>query len=405
MRKYGEIYILTAALCLTQIKAIRSIRLCRTPALGGKKLECEGCGKTHYVYYSCGNRNCPICQSIKKEIWIDKQLSKALPVTHYHVIFTLPHELKELILNNQRVCYGILLRSAWLSIKELCLEEKHLGAETGMIAMLHTWGSSLSFHPHVHAIVPAGGLDVKTGNWVACKEEKFFMPFGEIAEKFKEKFRQQLLIAWDNGELQFTGDAKKYEDHKELEKMFVSIKEKDWNVRVENPVLGAKQVYEYLAKYVHRPAMADSRIEKIESGEVHFTYKNYKAQEEGEPAPIETMKLPVMEFIRRFLLHVLPPGFHKVRYYGLYHPAAKQKLASARAGLPSVIPYVMRTIRAIIKKMLGHDVDTCPDCGLTGCFVTTLLSQDRFWLIDNMTFAPGRSPPDWVIERGQLQFS
>ena len=132
-----------------------------------------------------------------------------------------------------------------------------------MIAMLHTWGSSLSFHPHVHAIVPAGGLDVKTGSRVACKEEKFFMPFGEIAEKFKEKFRQQLLIAWDNEELQFTGEAEKYADHKELEKVFVSIKKKNWNVRVEKPVLGTRQVYEYLAKYVHRLAMADSRIEKM----------------------------------------------------------------------------------------------------------------------------------------------
>lgn len=371
--------------------------MCRTPALGGTLIECKSCGDKHYIYKSCGNRSCPLCQNIKKEIWLDKVVDLTLPVGYFHTVFTLPSELRELTKQNQKVCYNILFRSAWETLSELCKEE--LGIKPGMISMLHTWGQNLSYHPHVHTIIPNGGIDLKTGKWKKVNRKLYLIKPSHLRDRFKKIFLRRLREAYEYDELKINEE----EDLVELRAIFSIVKEKKWVVWNGAPAKGVKQLYEYLGRYVHRIAMADSRISEVENNKVTFTYKDYR-KEDGENKPaINEMSLEVFDFIRKFLQHILPASFQKVRYYGILASAGRKKLKAIQNEL-DVEKLQKRTTVQIIEKLIGSSVDECKKCGSKGGFVTLGIETNKNWIFDNCKNISQRSRPP-PIQRSKLKFS
>lgn len=392
-REWGEQYITKYRPNYQSVKAIRSIRLCRTPALGGTLIECKSCGDKHYIYKSCGNRSCPLCQNIKKEIWLDKVVELTLPVGYFHTVFTLPAELRELTKKNQKVCYNILFRSSWETLSELCKEE--LGIKPGMISMLHTWGQNLSYHPHVHTIIPNGGIDLKTGKWKKVKRKLYLIKPSHLRGRFKKIFLRKLREAYENEELHFIEEECEEENELiKLKAIFADVKEKQWVVWNGAPAKGVEQLYEYLGRYVHRIAMADSRIFAVKNNKVTFTYKDYR-KEDGQNKPaIKEMSLQVLEFIRKFLQHILPSNFQKVRYYGILASAGRKKLKAMQEELKVIKPS-RRTTAQIIEKLIGSSVDKCKNCGSIGKFVTLGIESNINWIFDNCKNISqrGRPPP------------
>lgn len=359
---------------------IRSIRLCRTPGLGGTLITCKSCGDYHFIFKSCGNRYCPLCQNIKKEMWLDKMVELTLPVGYFHTVFTLPSELRELTRQNQKVCYNILFRSAWKALSELCEEE--LGIKPGMISMLHTWGQNLSYHPHVHTIIPNGGIDIKTGKWKKINRKLYLIAPSHLRVRFKKIFIKMLIEAFDNDELKQNGEDWNEDNIDELRKVFNVVQQIDWVVWNGAPAKGVKQLYEYLGRYVHRIAMADSRILEIRNNIITFSYKDYR-KEDGQNKPaVKTMSLQVFEFIKRFLQHLLPPSFQKVRYYGIVASAGRKKLRAIQKELKVKVP-LKRTSAQIIEKLIGAPLDVCQNCGGIGTFVTITIMPNPVWIFDH----------------------
>ena len=303
-----------------------------------------------------------------------------LPVGYFHTVFTLPSQLRELTKQNQKVCYNILFRSAWQSLSELCEEE--LGIKPGMISMLHTWGQNLSYHPHVHTVIPNGGIDLKTGKWKKIDRKLYLIAPSHLRERFRKLFMKMLTEAYDNDELKWNDEDWDEVNVKELNKIFNEVKEIDWVVWNGAPAKGVQQIYEYLGRYVHRIAMADSRILEIYNSKVTFSYKDYRKQDGDEKPVIEKMTLPVFEFILKFLQHILPPSFQKVRYYGILASAGRSTLKSIQEELKVEIP-LKRTTAQIIEKLIGAPVDVCQQCGAIGSFVTVAILQNPYWIFDN----------------------
>jgi hypothetical protein len=389
-REYGEPFIAFCRPSFQAIKVIRSIRLCRTPALGGTLITCTSCDNYHFIFKSCGNRYCPLCQNIKKEIWLDKMVDLTLPVGYFHTVFTLPSQLRALTKQNQKVCYNILFRSAWQALSELCEEE--LGIKPGMISMLHTWGQNLSYHPHVHTIIPNGGIDIETGKWRKIDRKLYLIAPSHLRERFKTIFIKKLREAFDNDELKWNGERYDEENVKELNKTFNEVKEITWVVWNGAPAKGVEQIYEYLGRYVHRIAMADSRILEISNNKVTFSYKDYR-KEDGQNKPVvKEMTLSVFDFIKKFLQHILPPSFQKVRYYGVLSSAGRPKLKAIQEELKVVIP-PKRTTAQIIEKLIGAPVDVCQNCGAIGSFVTVTILANPYWIFDNCKHLSQRYRP------------
>ena len=373
MRLYGPDFVAKHPCSANVFRAIRDIARCRTGHFGGRKLTCNCCGHEVVLMNSCGNRNCPTCQAIKKEIWIDKKMVQLLPVRHFHVVFTLPHELNDLILNNGWDLYNILFRSAWETIKSLCSDEKQLGAEVGMIASMHTWGSNLSFHPHLHCIVPAGGLGT-SDTWKDSKRNgTFFIRVSDLGKTFRRIYLSNLVQWVDNQD--FDSDTLN-----EIKALIVLVNAKKWNVNTQAPMAGVKQVVDYLARYVYRSAITNGRILDISDDKVTFKYKKYSdSNSTTEAVPEATLTLAADEFLRRFVMHILPPGFQRVRYYGFYGSAAKNKLNNLRNKLASREWCVtVRSVCQIVEAFLGYHPDFCPSCGVEKMWVTEKIEPVLF---------------------------
>jgi len=313
LNEYGEGYISRNRISGGQVGLVRLLASCRTGALGSHFEKCDNCGYQGKSYNSCRNRHCPSCQQKDKLEWLDKRMKELLPTGYYHLVFTLPHELNPLSFQNKKVMYGLLFQAASQILLELTKDTRHLGADIGLISVLHTWGQNMMEHPHLHCIMPAGGLSFDRKHWVHTgKKDGFFIHYKVLSEKFRGKYLDLLSQAYLRGELDFHGNLLKIKGPVQFTRFLSSLYNKDWVVNIQAPMGNPEKILEYLSRYVFRIAITDRRILEVKDGKVLFIWKDYRTNR------FRRMRLDIDEFIRRFLLHVLPKGFFKVRYYGIF---------------------------------------------------------------------------------------
>jgi hypothetical protein len=314
-----------------QRKAFADIRDCRTAALGGH-VEQFDCGHRVPVYNSCANRSCPKCQSAARAKWLAERGAELLPVdTYFHVVFTLPQEITHLTLQNAREIYRILFRAASETLMTIAADPKHLGAEIGFLTVLHTWGQNLHIHPHIHCVVPGGGVSKDGSRWIACRKKSFFLPVKVLSRLFRKKFLIYLERAFQSGKLGFHGQLEPLTKPAAFAVLCRKAGQREWVVYAKRPFGGPEQVLKYLARYTHRVAISNSRLLSLENGRVTFEWKDYADGNQSK-----TMTLDAVEFIRRFLLHVLPSGFVRIRHFGfLANRNRKEKLVLCRSLLPA----------------------------------------------------------------------
>jgi hypothetical protein len=315
-------------LSLGQLQVMSAITQCRTAALGGHVEQCPDCGHTQIAYNSCRNRHCPKCQGAVAKQWLAAREADLLPVEYYHVVFTLPAPIGQLAYHNKAVIYGLLFDAAAETLLTIAADPKHLGARIGLTAVLHTWGSALTHHPHVHCIVPGGGIALDGERWVACRRG-FFLPVRVLSRLFRRLFCEKLAAAHRAGEIQFFGEQARLAEARKFSEWLEPLRQIDWVVYAKRPFAGPQAVLAYLSRYTHRVAIANSRLITLDEQGVTFKFKDYRAK---GGCRYGRMTLTVDEFMRRFLLHVLPRGFHRIRHYGLLANAARvENLAHARA--------------------------------------------------------------------------
>jgi len=319
-REYGD------RLSSSQQRVYRDIQTCRTAVLGGHVRACDGCDHQEISYNSCRNRHCPKCQAQARAEWLKQRAAELLPISYFHVVFTLPAEIAALALQNKRLLYGMLFEAASQTLTEIAADPRHLGADSiGLLAVLHTWGQNLMHHPHLHCVVSGGGLSQDESRWVASRKN-YFLPVKILSRVFRRKFRDLLQTAFDGGKLSFFGELQPLSDSKAFRRFLRTVTQKEWVVYAKPPFGDATRVLKYLAGYTHRVAISNSRLLAYRGGQVTFGYKDY-----AQASRQRTMTLPAAEFIRRFLLHVLPDGFVRIRHYGyLANCHRRQKLATCR---------------------------------------------------------------------------
>ena len=326
-RRYGDAYRQQHAGSLSrdQLRVMSAIERCRTAALGGHVEQCDQCHFQRIAYNSCGDRHCPKCQSLARAQWIEDRQAELLDTQYFHVVFTLPEEIAAIAYQNKKVVYDILFRATSETLRTIAADPKHLGAEIGFFAVLHTWGQNLMFHPHLHCVVPGGGLSPDGSRWIPCRQG-FFLPVRVLSRLFRRLFLELLEKAFDDGQLKFFSSLQELQDRKAFLRYLAPIRKNEWVVYAKKPFAGPQQVLGYVGRYTHRVAISNNRILNIDDGQVTFRYKDYRHGSQQK-----TMSLSADEFIRRFLLHVLPEGFHRIRYYGfLGNRYRKEKLERCR---------------------------------------------------------------------------
>lgn len=343
-------------------KVISDIISCRTSELGGHVDECEDCGHTRISYNSCRNRHCPKCQTVSKERWLENRKNDLLPVSYFHVVFTIPEELNFLTLTNQEKMYSVLFKAVSETLLELSRDAKYLGAEIGFTTILHTWGQNLMNHPHIHCVVPSGGLSLDGTRWINSKKD-FFIPVKVLSRKFRGKFLYYLKKEYyNNTGLKFIGDMETLK-YKDVFQCFIDkLYKKEWVVYCKPPFGSAEHVLEYLGRYTHRVAISNNRIVAFENGYVVFKWRDYRDNNKKKH-----MIVTAEEFIRRFLMHVLPRKFVKIRHYGiLSNRSRKIKLKRCRTILKVSIQKneakVKLTAAELLFKLTGIDINKCPCC-------------------------------------------
>ena len=304
---------------LAQLKVMSAIEACRTAALGGHVAACTACGHSHVAYNSCRNRHCPKCQGVAARDWLEARAADLLPVSYYHLVFTLPAPVADIAYTNKAVVYGLLLRASAETLLTIAADPRHLGARIGMTSVLHTWGSVMTHHPHVHIIVPGGGLSEDGERWIACRPG-FFLPVRVLSRLFRRLFLTGLAAAHHTGRLRFFGDRVDLADPDAFAAFIAPLREAEWVVYAKAPFGGPQAVLAYLSRYTHRVAIANSRLVAANAETVTFRWKDYRTKGRDRQ---KVMRLETGEFIRRFLTHVLPPGFHRIRHYGLFANAAR----------------------------------------------------------------------------------
>ena len=317
-----------AHLSLGQLKVMSAIERCRSAALGGHQLLCTACAERQIAYNSCRNRHCPKCQGSAARRWLEARQADLLPVEYYHVVFTLPAPISVIAYTNKERLYGLLFDIAAETLRTIAADPRHLGARIGTTLVLHTWGSQLTHHPHVHGIVPGGGLAMDADRWVSCKPG-FFLPVRVLSRYFRRRFLEQLALSHAKGELHFFGKHTELADPRRFAEWLVPLRKVEWVVYAKRPFAGPEAVLAYLSRYTHRVAISNSRLIAHDERGVTFRWKDYRAKNRTR---YKTMTLPAEEFMRRFLLHVLPSGFHRIRHYGLLGNAQRKiSLTTARA--------------------------------------------------------------------------
>jgi hypothetical protein len=324
-------------LSLGQLKAMSAIESCRTAGLGGHVLRCENnaCGHETIAYNSCRNRHCPKCQGAAAREWLAAREAELLPVQYFHQVFTLPAPIADIAYQNKAVIYDLLFKASAEAMLAIAADPKHLGASIGFIAVLHTWGSAMTHHPHVHMIAPGGGLSPDGGRWIACRRG-FFLPVLVLSKLFRRLMLEKLAAAHKAGKLRFFGEHVHLASTDAFAAFLAPLKKTKWFVYSKRPFSGPKAVLAYLARYTHRVAISNRRLIAADDRGVTFTYKDYRI--EG-PGRYKTMTLETAEFIRRFLIHVLPKGFHRIRHYGLFASSARaDNLSLMRTLLAMAMP-------------------------------------------------------------------
>jgi Putative transposase/Transposase zinc-binding domain len=319
LERYG------AELTPEQRRALHDLMACRTAALGGHVLGCPECGHQEISYNSCGNRHCPKCYGTAAARWTEAQAADLLEAPYFHVVFTLPRALDSIALADPREVYGLLMRAAAETLIELAADPDHLGAEIGVLAVLHTWGQNLELHPHVHCVVPGGGPSPDGTRWVGSRPG-FFLPVRVLSRVFRGKFLAGLRAAFVGGRLRLAGEPGPLAGREEFERVVAEAVKTDWVVYAKEPFVGPEVVLKYLARYTHRVAISNHRLLELKDGQVQFRWKDY-----AHGGRWRTMTLPTVEFVRRFVMHVLPSGFVRIRHYGLLaNRHRREKLALCR---------------------------------------------------------------------------
>jgi hypothetical protein len=353
---------------LDQLKAMSAIESCRTAVLGGHVARCEDCAHTQIAYNSCRNRHCPKCQGAAAREWLATREADLLPVPYYHVVFTLPGPISDIAYQNKAVIYDLLFKASAEALTTIAADPKHLGAHIGITSVLHTWGSALTHHPHVHMIVPGGGISLDGERWVSCRPA-FFLPVRVLSRLFRRLFLEKLIAA--HKQLQFFGNHAPLAETQTFASYLAPLRRTEWVVYAKRPFGGPQAVLAYLSRYTHRVAIANSRLIALDDSGVTFKWKDYRI--EGRDR-YKTMTLATGEFIRRFLIHVLPRGFHRIRHYGLLaKPSSADNIARARELLATPQP-----CNEPADEAADHNEPACPCCG------------GRMLIIE--IFAPGATP-------------
>jgi hypothetical protein len=366
-----------------QRRVMGAIESCRTAALGGHVEQCDVCGHQRIAYNSCRDRHCPKCQSLTRAQWLEDRQTDLLPVEYFHVVFTLPEEIAAIAFQNKAVVYDLLFHATAETLHTIAADPKHLGAEIGFIAILHTWGQNLLHHPHLHCVVPGGGLSADGERWISCRPG-FFLPVRVLSRLFRRLFLAQLQKAFDAGELRFFHALESLQDPAAFARHLAPVRHAEWVVYAKPPFGGPEHVLEYLGRYTHRVAIANHRLVDFVNGEVSFRWKDYRHDSQQK-----VMCLEAEEFMRRFLLHVLPSGFQRIRHYGfLANRYRAAKLARCRQLLGEPAPAVKDSdapldYRDRYQLLTGKSLRDCPICG-------------RGHMVCIETFLPGalpRGPP------------
>jgi hypothetical protein len=360
LRQHGTVYQESHKLPRNHLRVMHAIEVCRTAALGGHKDKCDHCGHLEMSYNSCRNRHCPKCQTLTKEKWIEARSDDLLPVEYFHVVFTIPSELNPIVSMNRKVMYDLLFRSVSETLMELANDPKHLGAKIGVISILHTWGQNLMDHPHIHCIVTGGGLSSDGNRWISCRKG-FFLPVRVMSALFSGKFLNHLKHCFKNGTLVFDGAIRHIKEPETFESFRSQFYHKKWVVYCKPPFGGPKGVLQYLGRYTHRVAISNNRILANRDGKVSFLWRDY-----ADDNRQKTMTLKADEFIRRFLLHVLPERFVRIRHFGLLaNRNRKDNIAACHKmlGGENVTKEKRReTWQEQLLRICGIDVTVCPIC-------------------------------------------
>ena len=358
-RQHGYDFRLTHSLSPEQRRVMRAIERCRTASLGGHVEQCDACGHRRIAYNSCRNRHCPKCQSLAKARWLQARLDDLLPVEYFHVVFTLPEQLAAVALQNKRVVYNLLFSAASETLRTIAADPRHLGADIGFLAVLHTWDQTLRHHPHLHCVVPGGGLSVDGEGWRSCRRG-FFLPVNVLARLFRRLFVQGLERAYQKGKLSFHGACAFLAKPTAFKRLVKSVRAREWWVYAKPPFGGPAQVLAYLGRYTHRVAISNHRLLSLKHGEVTFSYRDNRHNQLRS-----IMTLSADEFMRRFLLHVLPRGFQRIRQFGLLANRRRDELARCRQLLGATdqtVESLCQDYKTLYQTVTGTSLQQCPAC-------------------------------------------
>jgi hypothetical protein len=358
-----------------QHKVAQSITNCRTSVLGGHQLTCNHCEFQKNAYNSCRNRHCPKCQFLTQVKWVEKRKEDLLPCQYFHIVFTIPSELRALFLRNKEICYNILFKTSSETLKEVARNKQNLGAEIGMIGVLHTWAQNLIDHPHIHFVVPGGGLTKDKNKWIKCKPD-YFLSVKILSKVFKAKMLEALREAYDKGEFKFIGKIENLSSYAIFNELLVTIGSKSWVVYSKKPFAGPEQVLNYLGKYTHRIAISNYRLIKLEGEKVYF-----KVRDNANKGESKILCLNVKEFLRRFLMHVLPKVFVRLRHFGLLgnrYRREKKALIKFLEKIKESLPFQSEmSWQEVLKDITGLGINDCPKCR-SGELVPSIYLDDIF---------------------------
>ncbi len=363
---------------LSQLKVMSAVEHCRSASLGGHVLRCHDCDRVQIAYNSCRNRHCPKCQGAVARRWLEARQADLLPVEYYHLVFTLPPQISAIAYYNKAVVYTILFRAVAETLQTIAADPRHLGARIGMTLVLHTWGSAMTHHPHLHGIVPGGGLSLDGQRWVACRPG-FFLPVRVLSRLFRRVFLEALHSAYHAGQLQFFGEHQGLGEEMAFTEWLKPLRSREWVVYAKRPFAGPAAVLAYLSRYTHRVAIANSRLISLDEQGVTFRWKDYRTKGRTR---YKTMTLAADEFIRRFLLHVLPSGFHRIRHYGLIANTGRRNhlrrvrelLMEAASTKEDGVTPIKEACRDIgNNEVTDKSTYVCPDCGAPMTIIDTFV--------------------------------
>jgi hypothetical protein len=375
-RQYGTDYRIAHSLPLQQLRVMRAIEVCRTSVLGGHAETCGQCDYTRISYNSCRNRHCPKCQNTERAKWLQSRQGELLPAEYFHVVFTVPDEIARIAFYNKEFVYGILFRAASETLLTIARDPKHLGAEIGFFGILHTWGQNLLHHPHVHFVIPGGGIGPDL-EWVSCRP-RFFLPVKVLSCLFRRLFLEALKAAYRQNKLQFFSDIESLKDEAALLAYLKPLEESDWVVYAKKPFGGPRKVLDYLGRYTHRVAISNDRIVDVSNGQVSFQWRDYRHKEKYKS---RIMTVSADEFVRRFLIHTLPPGFRRIRHFGfLANRFRKEKLRLCRKLLANPVTELLPAPAQCSEAVPSLDrqpFHRCPKCH-TGILIRMALPVYRW---------------------------